>query len=269
MSQVNKMSKWDEFLEQGWLVFAHDAELAEWTTHALRAAQTAIAAPTNAHWHQCEGTWFVGVDALNNDPVGRIDGSQPLGGTAVQFIKTHIGPMSPLHRAQLSVIKPGYPRPRSGESDAAFGYRQHRDAAHVDGLLATGPNRRRKIREPHSFVLGLPLTKAGADAAPLVVWQGSHHIMRAAFKKAFADHAPATWPDIDITDVYTTARRTVFETCPRITLPAQPGESTLLHRLTLHGVAPWCSSATADKDGRIIAYFRPEMMTISDWLNAP
>ncbi len=263
------MSKWDEFLAQGWLSFAYDADLAEWAIHAFRAGQKAMTDPNNAHWHQCEGTWFVGVDALNNDSVGRVDGSQPLAGNAIQFIETHIGPLPPLHRAQLSVIKPGYPRPRSGESDAAFGYRQHRDAAHIDGLLATGSNRRRKIREPHSFVLGLPLNKASADAAPLVVWQGSHHIIRAAFTAALADRDPVTWPEVDITDAYTSARRTVFETCPRITLPTQPGEATLLHRLTLHGVAPWSSTATADKDGRMIAYFRPEMTSITDWLNAP
>lgn len=263
------MPKWDEFQAQGWLGFAYDADLAKWARHALLAGQKAVTDPANAHWHQCEGTWFVGVDALANDAVGRVAGSQPLDGPAIDFIRTHIGAMPALHRAQLSVISPGYPRPRTGESDVAFGYRQRRDAAHVDGLLATGPDRRRKIREPHSFILGLPLTKTSVDAAPLVVWQGSHHIMRKAFTKALADHDPATWPDVDITDAYTSARRTVFETCPRLTLPARPGEATLLHRLTLHGVAPWADSATADKDGRMIAYFRPQMANITDWLTAP
>lgn len=263
------MSKWDEFLAQGWLTFAYDAELADWAVHARQAGIKAVADPANADWHQCEGTWFIGVDALMNDPAGKVAGSRPLGGNAVEFIKTHIGPLPPLHRAQLSVIKPGYPRPRSGETDAAFRYRQRRDAAHIDGVLATGPRRRRNIREPHSFILGVPLTKASADAAPLVVWQGSHRIMCDAFKTALADHAPATWSDIDITDVYTTARRIVFETCPRIALPAQPGEATLLHRLTLHGVTPWADIAKADEEGRMIAYFRPEMTSVIDWLNAP
>ncbi|MFT4961387.1 MAG: hypothetical protein ACI92Z_002477 [Paracoccaceae bacterium] len=263
------MSKWDEFLAQGWTSFAYSVELAKWATHARRAAQKAIADPANAHWHQCEGTWFVGVEALANDPVGQVAGSKSLCGPAIAFIKTYIGALPPLHRAQLSVISPGYPRPRAGESDAAFGYRQRRDAAHIDGLLATGPDRRRKIREPHSFILGVPLTNASADAAPLVVWQGSHHIMRAAFTKALADHDPATWPDVDITEAYITARRMIFETCPRVTLPAQPGEATLLHRLSLHGVAPWSDTATADKDGRMIAYYRPQMKNVTDWLARP
>lgn len=263
------MSKWDEFLTQGWIGFAYDAELANWAGHAHIAGTKALADPANAHWHQCEGTWFVGVDALSNDAVGRVAGSEPLGGSAVDFIKANLEAMPPLHRGQLSVITPGYPRPRAGESDAAFGYRQRRDAAHVDGLLAEGPSRRRKIREPHGFILGLPLTRASTDAAPLVVWQGSHHIMRAAFTKALADHDPSTWSDVDITDAYTTARRTIFETCPRVTLPAGPGEATLVHRLTLHGVAPWADTASADKEGRMIAYFRPQMTSIAGWLTTP
>lgn len=263
------MSKWDEFCAQGWLKFGHDPDLAEWAVHARQAAQLAIHDPVNAHWHQCENTWFVGVDALNNDSAGRVAGSQPISGPAVQFIETHIGALPPLHRAQVSVITPGYPKARAGESDTAFNYRKRRDAAHVDGLLATGPNRMRKIQEPHNFILGLPLTEASADAAPLVVWQNSHHIMRQAFTKALADHDPATWPDIDVTEAYKSARRTVFETCKRITLPAVPGEATLLHRLTLHGVAHWADTATADKDGRMIAYFRPQLTSITDWLTNP
>ena len=49
-------------------------------------------------------------------------------------------------------------------------------------------------------------------------------------------------------------RRKVFETCPRIELPAKPGEAYLLHRHCLHGVAPWPDKATAGPDGRPISY---------------
>jgi hypothetical protein len=49
----------------------------------------------------------------------------------------------------------------------------------------------------------------------------------------------------------------------------RPGEATLLHRLTLHGVAPWEPSATAPPEGRIIAYFRPLMSSVKDWLMQP
>ena len=262
------MPKWDEFLEQGWLRFAYDADIADWARHARKAAQKAVVDPANAHWHQCENTWFVGVDALDNDAVGRIAGSRALKGPVIGFIETHIG-QQPFHRAQISVIKPGYPRPRDGESDSNFAYRQRRDAAHVDGLKAEGPVRRRKICEPHSYIVGLPLTTASADAAPLVVWQGSHHIIRRAFCEALTDRDPETWAQIDITDAYTSARRTIFETCKRIALPVQPGEATLIHRLTLHGVAPWGTSATSGPDGRMIAYFRPQQHSVSDWLSAP
>ena len=62
------------------------------------------------------------------------------------------------------------------------------------------------------------------------------------------------WAELDITQAYRTARREVFASCRRLELPAQPGEAYLLHRLTLHGVAPW--RATSGQR-RMVAYFRP------------
>jgi hypothetical protein len=53
-------------------------------------------------------------------------------------------------------------------------------------------------------------------------------------------------------------------------VPAQPGEAVLVHRLALHGVAPWQKGATAPPEGRMIAYFRPEFQGLGDdWLSAP
>ena len=259
-----------DFFTRGWVRFpAHPATRA-WAASARHAGRAALSDPGLAHWHQCEGTWFVGVDALPNDPAGAVAGSGPLTGPAVEFIADHIGPLPPLHRAQVSVIFPGYPRPRDGETEAAFAYRQRRDAAHVDGVLATGPERRRKVQEPHAFILGLPLTEASADAAPLVVWEGSHEIMRRAFAAAFRGHPPARWSDLDVTEVYQAARREIFESCRRLSLHAAPGEAYLLHRLALHGVAPWGEAATATPDGRMIAYFRPDIAgAVADWLSAP
>lgn len=257
------------FWQKGWARFAYDRVVAEWAGHALTAARAATRDPALAHWHQCEGTWFVGVDALDNDARGRIAGSGPLRGQAVDFIRSEIGDIPPLHKAQLSVIYPGYPRPRTGENEAGFRYRLNRDAAHVDGVLAIGPERRRKVHEPHQFILGLPLSEASADAAPLVVWEGSHVIMAQAFRAAFAGHDPATLHDVDVTDAYQAARRLVFERCARVPLPAGPGEAVLVHRHTLHGVAPWGTAATADPDGRMIAYFRPEISDgLVNWLAA-
>lgn len=247
------------FLTRGWIRFASDPAVMDWAGHALRAARRAVKNPDYAHWHVCQGTWFVGVDALDNDDLGRVAGSAPLSGAAVAFITRHIGPLPPLHRAQVSVVYPGYPLPRDGESAASFAYRTRRDAAHLDGIKAVGPGRRRMIEEPHRFILGLPLNTASDDAAPLVVWEGSHKIMRRALLDALSGSDPASWGKVDLTEAYQQARRVVFDTCPRVELPATPGQAVLLHRHMLHGVAPWADGASAGPDGRMIAYFRPAM----------
>jgi hypothetical protein len=176
-----------------------------------------------------------------------------------------------LHRAQVSVIWPGYPRPRAGEGAAAFQYRLRRDAAHVDGLLPVGSGRRRKLRERHAWILGLPLTEADEGASPLVVWEGSHHVMRRAFGTALAGCPPRDWGEVDLTETYHAARRAVFATCPRVAVHARPGAAYLLHRMTLHGVAPWQEGATAPPEGRMVAYFRPELPDTASalWLNLP
>ena len=117
---------------QGWARFPYDPALARWVSAALPFAQAALVDPAMAQWHVCEGTWFVGVDALPNDKDGAVGESGPLQGAVRDFLNTHYGAIPPLHQAQVSVTWPGYPRPRDGESEAAFRYRQKRDAAHVD-----------------------------------------------------------------------------------------------------------------------------------------
>ncbi len=244
----------------GWRRIGPDPAIAAWAAAALPLARQAIARSPDP-W-RCGGTWFVGVDALPNAPDGSI--------TATPFPWASLGlAPEPLHPAQLSTIRPGYPQPSPDESPAAFRFRQTRDAAHLDGLLPIGPDRRRMIREPHGWILGLPLTDASPDAAPLTVWEGSHQLMRAALHKALAPHPPQDWHNVDITPAYQAARQQVFATCRRILLPARPGEATLLHRLTIHGVAPWASTATAAPEGRIIAYFRPLLGNVHDWLTRP
>jgi hypothetical protein len=96
----------------------------------------------------------------------------------------------PLHPAQVSVTYPGYPRQDPGESDAAHRFRRDRDAAHLDGLLPVGPEKRRFLRETHAFILGIAVTEASEGAAPLVVWEGSHRMIRDVFAQAF-DGVPA------------------------------------------------------------------------------
>ena len=252
-------------MSRGWARFSSDPTLVRWAAAALPAARAALdrsAAPL-----RCGGTWDVGLDLLPNDSEGRVDGV-PLSGAAIDFAREICGPL-PLHHAQLSAVYPGYPQPWSEESEAAFRYRVARDAAHVDGLLPVGPERRRMIREPHAWILGLPLTGTDEGASPPVVWEGSHLIMAHAFREALAGVPEGEWPRTDITDAYHAARREVFETCRRVVVHAMPGEAVLIHRLALHGISPWKEGAVAPPEGRIIAYFRPEMPGgIAEWLNA-
>ncbi|SLN37082.1 hypothetical protein PEL8287_01771 [Roseovarius litorisediminis] len=257
-------------LDRGWARFGFDPAVLGWARHARHAALSRIADPTQqAQWLQCEGTWFVGVDTLPNTPDGALPDGMPLTGQAYAGARQLYGQL-PLHPGQVSVIYPGYPKPRKGEGPGAFKYRLNRDAAHVDGLLAIGDDRRRMLKEQHAYILGLPLTDCSADASPLVVWEGSQRIMREAFKSVLEPLPAAEWDSVDLTDVYQAARREVFDRCTRVTVPAKPGEAYLVHRHALHGVAPWAANATAPSEGRMIAYFRPELPAGSrDWLCAP
>ena len=248
--------------KRGWTRFGWDSRTARWAEAAYAAGRDALQDPALAHWYQCENTWFVGVDALPNDATGAID-DVPLAGAAIEAITAGLGLIPPLHLGQLSVMFPGYPKPRAGEGEPAFRYRLKRDSAHVDGLLAEGPERRRHLREPHAWILGLPLTDSDPNAAPLVVWEGSHLIMAKVFRNAFDGVVPQDWGDVDVTDIYQAARREVFETCRRVPVHAKPGEAYLIHRLALHGVAPWTAP---EGPGRMIAYFRPELPNVADWV---
>lgn len=241
--------------DRGWQRIGPHTAIKDWAKAALPLAQRVVAASPEP-W-RCGGTWFVGVDALPNGPDGAVSNM------AFPWKVLPLAPVT-LHPGQLSVVRPGYPQPSPEESATAFAFRQTRDAAHLDGLLPVGPTRRRMIREPHRWVLGLPLTDS--PASPLVVWEGSQRIMAAALHAALSPHPPENWADVDVTMAYQTARAQVFETCRRVELPARAGEATLLHRLTIHGVAPWQG---ADQGDRIIAYFRPMLSTVAEWIADP
>lgn len=247
----------------GWCVIDHDPAIENWARAAHRAALGVVAdSMMRDTWLQCQGTWFVGVDALPNDATGAV------GGVAFpDVLAQHFAHEK--HPAQLSVIYPGYPKPRQGESDAAFGYRVRRDAAHVDGILGLGTPKRRFVKEPHAYVLGIPLTQTSPDASPMVVWRGSHRIIAAALRDRFGDCDPATWGDIDVTEAYTAARRQVFDTCERVVVHVDVGAAYAMHPLALHGVAPWGQAALSPPEGRMIAYFRPPSPSIQAWLNCP
>lgn len=249
----------DDLDRLGHALMPQDPRVAAWARAALGPAK-AVAADVEmrARWLRHGGTWFVGVDALPNADDGAI------GGVALAGPWEGEVPAMKLHRAQLSVVYPGYPRRDQVESAAAHAFRRERDAAHLDGLLAEGPDKRRFLREPHGWILGLPLT--ATEASPLVVWEGSHEIIRDAFMAAFAGVPPADWAATDVTEIYKDARDEVFEMCNRVELPMVPGQSVLMHRMLIHGVAPWKPGAKAPPEGRMVAYFRPVLRDMRDWL---
>lgn len=226
-----------------------------WAQAAWPAAQAVLAAASPGDW-RCGGTWFAGVDALPNDAAGAV-----AGGPALPWADLPLA-AQPLHRAQLSAVRPGYPQPMAGETAAAFAFRRNRDAAHLDGLLPIGPDRARRVREPHGWILGIGLAGGAPGAAPTVVWPGSHRIVRAALAQALHPHPVQDWTNVNVTAAYQAARAHVFATCPRVELPLAPGQAVLMHRHLLHGMAPWGAG-----DGlRAVAWFRPLMASVADWL---
>lgn len=257
------------FFVDGWTVFDHDLVLADWVTRALPDVRATTTDPAHDVWYRYERTWFAGVNVLDNTPDGAIGQAPPLAGTAIDFVANHLGLSGfAWDKAQVSVCHPGYPQPMAGESEALHRFRRDRDAAHVDGLLREGPERRRFLREHHGFILGIPMVDFDPEAAPFVVWRGSHALMRDAFRDRFAGIPVEQWAEQDVTDTYHHARKRAFETCERVALHAKPGQAYLVHRLALHGMAPWADGARAGPDGRMIVYFRPEIGGPGDWLNA-
>ncbi|MEO0379058.1 MAG: hypothetical protein AAF252_02240 [Pseudomonadota bacterium] len=237
----------------GYVVFDTDPRVETWANAAESAATRVAADPAMRAKNLRHGdTWFVGVDALPNGPQGEVDGV-PLAGPWMESV-----PEVRLHAAQLSIIYPGYPQRDPDQSAANHRYRITRAAAHVDGLLPEGPQRRRFAREFHAYILGLPLNDV--TAAPTVIWPGSHVIMQQALAAAIGANRIS---DVDLTEAYHAARRVVFDTCTPVPIKAGPGQSFLIHRFALHGTAPW---EGPDGLGRMIAFFRPEFDDPKDWL---
>ncbi|MCC5974253.1 MAG: hypothetical protein JJT81_09390 [Rubellimicrobium sp.] len=251
-----------ELATRGWTLLPREAGVARWAVAARVLARSVTADPAmQARWLRHGGTWFVGVDALPNGPDGTVDGV-PLPGAW----RSVTGWTGPLHPAQLSVVHPGYPGRDPDESEAQHRFRRDRDAAHLDGLLPEGPGRRRFLREPHAFIAGFPLTEMTEETGPFVVWDGSHAVIRAALGARLAGVAPDEWAQVDLTDLYMATRRRVFETCPRRVVTAQPGETILAHRLSIHGVGGWADGVPGPEGGRMIVWFRPILPDPGDWL---
>lgn len=238
----------------GFVTFGYDPRVARWANAAyLRTLElTALDGVLSAQLRH-QDTWFVGVDTLDNDVDGTVSGVPLEGAWDV--------PKLELHHAQVSIVYAGYPKRDVDESETNHQYRIRRRAAHVDGLLPVGPDKRRYAHEPHAYILGRPLNDVAA--APTVVWKGSHHIMKRALGAAIGRQSPA---DVDITDVYQAARREVFETCEMVAINCTVGEAFLLHRFALHGTEIWDAAHAPVKEGRMIAFLRPEFPNPNDWL---
>jgi hypothetical protein len=272
-------AKTRQFFQRGWCAFDHDPVLAAWVDAVRPVAEATLHDPElRSRWLRCGGTWFAGVNALANDASSAVpeENVPPLAGTAVDFISRALGFGGVAwDRAQVSICFPGYPQPWDGESPSAFRFRRDRDAAHVDGLRRSEPGRRRKLGETHAFILGIPLTETRPDAAPFTVYEGSHELMRRAFRARLEGIASVDWAMEDLTEAYVAARRNAFEDCARVPVHAIPGQAYLAHRLVLHGVAPWGDSlggGSPETGPRMIVYFRPELAVEQGrdwWLEAP
>lgn len=261
------LSHYDDYRENGWCLFDYDDVLADWIRVTLPEARATVSDPRHQQWLRHDGTWFAGVNVLNNDVQGKVQNGRRLQGSAVTFIEQQLGyGLLSLDKAQLSVCYPGYPKQGKDESIAAHGYRLRRDAAHVDGLLKH--NGQRYCREYHDYILAIAMVEFSHDAAPFVVWRGSHEMVRQALQKELHNHPPERWADIAITQVYTDIRKQVFEQCERLELDLKPGQAFLGHRLLLHGTAPWQAKASASADGRMICFFRPASLSIEQWLDS-
>lgn len=260
----------NDYTQGGFCVFEPDQAILDWVQLTLPAARQAVAAATNRHWLRHNKTWFAGVNVLPNDASGKVMGGIAVQGRAAQFVETSLnGNLQALDRAQVSVCYPGYPQQDADETNAAFNFRLKRDAAHLDGLLrktnADGQSKR-YIREHHDYIFGIGMSAASAEAAPFVVWEGSHQLVRRGLQETLRGISPNEWHNTDIVGAYQDLRRSIFARCPRIEVPLKKGQTIVAHRLLLHGTAPWRAGAKASQDGRMTCFFRPSNLRPEQWL---
>ena len=125
--------------QTGFKVYPFEQPLADWAAAARAVTCSLMSEPSFKQTQMRHGgTWFVGVDALPNGADGSV-GDVPLNGSW----QRDVAAPDVWHKAQVSILYPGYPRQDADESEAAHRYRTIRFAAHVDGLLPVGPHRRR------------------------------------------------------------------------------------------------------------------------------
>jgi len=263
----------ERLLANGWVRFPKHPLIEAWA-RSVRALALSLADDPDLRRRllRCGGTWFAGVNALRNATDGSVDecGAPPIAGAVVDFLRNDLGFGGfDWDRAQISICYPGYPAwDPVEESAAAYRFRVERHAAHVDGFTRRG--QRRFLGETHGFVLGIPLSNGRDRASPLSVWEGSHELFRTGLQAALEGHRVEEWGTIDLTDTYVELRRACFGRLRRVAVVASLGEAYLVHRLALHGIAPW--QAHAGETARAVIYLRPDPfpgVLPEWWLNMP
>ena len=259
---------WSFFNKVGWTVFERDEALSSWVCQAKKNVRRAMdLKDLKNNQFRSNGTWFVGANFLKNDVAGKLD-NVALDGEAFKAITERYGRIfNYWDEAQVSICYEGYPKMSQIDTEASFNYKKNRFGAHVDGILPVGKAKRRYAKEYHSFIFGIPLVSYNEFAAPLVVWEGSHHIIRTYLAKKLLKIPINLWKDEDITEVYHEARREAFFQCKIKIIVAPVGASYILHRLSLHGIMPWEKTGCSEDGRRMIAYFRPILNDGYFWLD--
>ena len=259
---------WSSFNRCGWAVVHEDSGMSKWIVTAKKSVLKRLNSnQLDTKQFKCGGKWFVGVNFLDNDKNGRLDNFE-FDGIAVRAIKDHFGELFKFwDKAQVSICYEGYPKPSDDETSAAFAFRKNKFGAHVDGILPIGKSKRRYAREFHTFILGIPLESYDIFAAPLVVWEGSHQIVRGYLSKKLLNTSVKSWKNIDITQTYHEARKEIFLKCRKKIIMVPAGGSYILHRLALHGVMPWKKTGDLEANSRKIVYFRPVLKAPQLWLD--
>ena len=84
---------WDLFNQLGWGVFDNEASIRKWADYARTNVQERLLLKDFENGQlRCGGTWFVGVNFLNNNMLGGLD-QIALEGQTIQAIAQRYGAM--------------------------------------------------------------------------------------------------------------------------------------------------------------------------------
>ena len=270
---------WENFKKKGWSFLTKGPRYSDWLEAALNNILNNFQVSSiDKNQLRSGQTWFVGMNFLKNTSdgsLGKISFDQVLLSQIEQKFGVSVDYWD---RGQVSINWEGYPKKDIFETDLSYRYRLKYFASHVDGLIPVGVKKRRYLKEPHAFVLGLPVLNNFIHSAPLVVWEGSHLIIRSMFNSIFREVEDTELENIDVTDFYKDARRQIFSSCTPRRIFSTDFQPYILDRHLLHGVAPWISSKKSQTntdwksvkldplDGRIIIYFRPYFKNLRNWI---